>query len=369
MSPSGTDPTGDIQRQIDTLIKQAPFTSDAPGNAFAFGDILVSAGNVSILAQKLTGNSGANPRRARGHRAQLAVDQDREQGSRLHEPGQFHGRRCDRRNITYRQIDHVDPNSQSNVTFTAMPSASPVIDVSATYNRLDPDSGQGIDQNGNVLTRTPDIYFNGAVNNANGLLKIINNLGSVVASQSLSAATVQIVVPKGAFTFLGGIGSFLPDSGSAVTSQWAATENRPEDTLTAVMTAATYLGAYGDYYTARAYRSGTDHPYFYYCCTDGSHGRINPSRNADASTIFTARMLMTYYDGTSLYSSIFLPVGRGTPGNTGTPDAGSVPDIATLKIIEGRSPGTRPMSCSRSGRKRLMTAKRSGDSTYDYTNR
>ncbi|MBB4256287.1 leukotoxin LktA family filamentous adhesin [Bradyrhizobium sp. CIR3A] len=336
MSPSGTDPTGDIQRQIDTLIKQAPFTSDAPGNAFAFGDMLVSAGNVSILAQKLTGNSGTNPAAPAVIARSSPLIKIENKGLDFMSLGNLTVTDVTGGNITYRQTDHVDPDSHSNVTFTAMPSASPTIDISTTYNRLDPDSGQGIDQNGNVLTRTPDIYFNGAVSNANGLLKIINNLGSVVASQSLSAATVQIVVPKGTFTFLGGIGSFY-DSGSAVTSQWASTENRPEDALTAVMTAATYLGAYGDYYTAPHIGSGADHPYFYYCCADGSHGIYQPVGNADASTIFTARMLMTYYDGTSLYSSIFLPVGRGTPGNTSTPDAGSVPDVATLKIIEGQS--------------------------------
>ncbi|MCP3442992.1 leukotoxin LktA family filamentous adhesin [Bradyrhizobium sp. CCGUVB14] len=336
MSPSGTDTTGDIQRQIDTLIKQAPFTSDAPGNAFAFGDMLVSAGNVSILAQKLTGNSGTNPTAPSVIARSSPLIKIENKGLDFMSLGNLTVTDVSGGNITYRQIDHVDADSHSNVTFTAMPSATPVIDVSATYNRLDPDSGQGIDQNGNVLTRTPDIYFNGAANNANGLLKVLNNLGSVVASQSLSAATVQIVVPKGTFTFLGGIGSFY-DSSSAVTSQWDTTENRPTDALTAVMTAATYLGAYGDYYTAPHIGSGGDHPYFYYCCVDGSHGVYQPVGNADASTIFTARMLMTYYDGLSLYSSIFLPVGRGTPGNTSTPDAGSVPDVNTLKIIEGQS--------------------------------
>lgn len=335
MSPFGTDPTGDVQRQIDTLIKQAPFTSDAPGNAFAFGDIMVSAGNVSILAQKLTGNSGTNPAAPAVIARSSPLIKIENKGLDFMSLGNLTVTDVSGGNITYRQIDHVDPDSHSNVTFTAMPSATPVIDVSATYNRLDPDSGQGIDQNGNLLTRTPDIYFNGAANNANGLLKIVNNLGSVVASQSLSAATVQIVVPKGTFTFLGGIGSFY-DSGSAVTSQWASTENRPEDALTAVMTAATYLGAYGDYYTAPHIGSGTDHPYFYYCCADGSHGVYQPVSNADASTIFTARMLMTYYDGTSLYSAIFLPMGNGAPGN-GNEHAGSVPNVPTLKIIEGQA--------------------------------
>jgi len=333
MSPTGTDPTGDLQRQIDTLIKQAPFTSDAPGNAFAFGDILVSAGNVSILAQKLTGNSGTNPAAPAVIARSSPLIKIENKGLDFVSLGNLTVTDVSGGNITYRQIDHVDPDSHSNVTFTAMPSATPIIDVSATYNRLDPDSGQGIDQNGNVLTRTPDIYFNGAVNNANGLLKIINNLGSVVASQSLSAATVQIVVPKGTFTFLGGIGSFY-DSSSAVTSQWASTEDRPEDALTAVMTAATYLGAYGDYAYSPHIGSGGNHPYFYYCCTDGSSGVYQPVGNADASVIFTARMLMTYYDGTSLYSSIFLPMGQGAPGN-GNPHAGSVPSVSTLQQIEG----------------------------------
>ncbi|WLB51391.1 leukotoxin LktA family filamentous adhesin [Bradyrhizobium japonicum] len=333
MSPSGTDPTGDIQRQIDTLIKQAPFTSDAPGNAFAFGDILVSAGNVSILAQKLTGNSGTNPAAPAVIARSSPLIKIENKGLDFMSLGNLTVTDVSGGNITYRQIDHVDPDSHSNVTFTAMPSATPIIDVSATYNRLDPDSGQGIDQNGNVLTRTPDIYFNGAVNNANGLLKIINNLGSVVASQSLSAATVQIVVPKGTFTFLGGIGSFY-DAGSAVTSQWATTEDRPEDALTAVMTAATYLGAYGDYYTAPHIGAGSNHPYFYYCCVDGNNGVYQPVGNADASTIFTARMLMTFYDGHSLYSSIFLPMGQGAPGN-GNQNAGSVPSVSTLQQIEG----------------------------------
>lgn len=77
------------------------------------------------------------------------------------------------------------------------------------------------------------------------------------------------------------------------------------------MTAATYLGAYGDYYTAPHIASGTDHPYFYYCCTDGSHGVYQPVGNADASTIFTARMLMTYYDGTS---PLFIDLPAGGQG-------------------------------------------------------
>jgi hypothetical protein len=332
MAPSGADATGDIQRQINALIQQAPYTSDAGGNAFAFGDILVSAGNVSILAQKLTGNSLS------GHTApsvtalsspKIKVEN---RGLDFMDFANLTVTNVTGGNITYRQIDHVDPDSHSNVTFTATPSATPIIDISATYNRIDPSSGLGVDDNGNQLTRKPDIYFDGIVTNENGLLKITSQLGSVVASQSLNAATIQMVAPNGSFIFLGGIGSFY-SSNHDVTSQWAGVEYKPadNDTLTAVMAAATYLGAYGDYATSPHIGDGGNHPYFYYCCVDG-HGGVQ--QTAANSTIFTARMLMTYYDGTSLYSAIFLPMGNGTPGN-GDPHAGSVPNTTVLGTIEG----------------------------------
>ncbi|PSO18231.1 leukotoxin LktA family filamentous adhesin [Bradyrhizobium sp. MOS003] len=332
MAPSGADPTGDIQRQINTLIQQAPYTSDAGGNAFAFGDMLVSAGNVSILAQKLTGNSLA------GHTApsvtalsspKIKVEN---RGLDFMDFANLTVTNVTGGNITYRQIDHVDPDSHSNVTFTATPSATPIIDISATYNRVDPSTGLGVDDNGNQLTRKPDIYFDGIVTNENGLLKITSQLGSVVASQSLNAATIQMVAPNGSFIFLGGVGSFY-NSNHDVTSQWAGVEYKPadNDTLTAVMAAATYLGAYGAYEYSPHIGDGGNHPYFYYCCVDGHSGVQQTAAN---STIFTARMLMTYYDGLSLYSAIFLPMGSGAPGN-GNPNAGSVGSTTTLAQMEG----------------------------------
>lgn len=332
MSPSGADPTGDIQRQINALIQQAPYTSDAAGNAFAFGDMLVSAGNVSILAQRLSGNSDA------GHAAPAVIARGspmikvENRGLDFIDFANLTVTNVTGGNINYRQIDHVDPDSHSNVTFTATPSATPIIDISATYNRVDPGSGLGVDGNGNQLTRTPDIYFDGVVTNENGLLKITNQLGSIVASQSLNAATVQMVAPNGSFVFLGGIGSFYT-SNHDVVSQWAGVQYKPtdNDTLTAVMAAATYLGAYGDYATSPHIGAGGNHPYFYYCCVDGNTGVQQTAAN---STIFTARMLMTYYDGLSLYSAIFLPMGSGAPGS-GNPNAGSVGSVATLSAMEG----------------------------------
>ncbi|RZI38527.1 hypothetical protein EGT07_33745, partial [Herbaspirillum sp. HC18] len=133
MSPSGADPTGDIQRQINALIQQAPYTSDAAGNAFAFGDMLVSAGNVSILAQRLSGNSDA------GHAAPAVIARGspmikvENRGLDFIDFANLTVTNVTGGNINYRQIDHVDPDSHSNVTFTATPSATPIIDISATY--------------------------------------------------------------------------------------------------------------------------------------------------------------------------------------------------------------------------------------------
>ncbi|MGY4507986.1 leukotoxin LktA family filamentous adhesin [Bradyrhizobium sp. USDA 3650] len=362
MSPSGTDPTGDFQRQINALIQQAPYTSDAAGNAFAFGDMLVSAGNVSILAQKLTGNSGTNPIAPAVIARSSPMIKIENRGLDFMDLANLTVTNITGGNITYRQIDHVDPDSHSNVTFTATPSATPIIDISATYNRLDPSSGLGVDQNGNQLTRTPDIYFDGVVNNENGLLKITNNLGSIVASQSLNAATVQMVAPNGSFVFLGGIGSFYT-SNHDVLSQWSGVEFKPgdDDTLTAVMAAATYLGAYGDYANSPHIGAGGGHPYSYYCCVDGNNG---VQQTASNSTIFTARMLDLYYDGLSLYSAIFLPMGQGAPGS-GNPNAGGVPNAATLAIMEG--PTVQTISTAPWERNTYTGQGVYSNSTYDYT--
>lgn len=359
MAPSGADPTGDAQRQINALIQQAPYTSDAPGNAFAFGDILVSAGNVSILAQNLTGNSLS------GHTAPSVTAQSsptirvQNRGLDFMDFANLTVTNVTGGNITYRQIDHVDPDSHSNVTFTATPSATPIIDISATYNRVDPSTGLGVDDNGNQLTRKPDIYFDGIVTNENGLLKITSQLGSVVASQSLNAATIQMVAPNGSFIFLGGVGSFY-NSNHDVTSQWAGVEYKPadNDTLTAVMAAATYLGAYGDYATSPHIGDGGQHPYFYYCCVDG-HGGVQ--QTAANSTVFTARMLMTYYDGLSLYSAIFLPMGNGSPNGGG----GSVGSTSTLAAMEG--PTVQTISTAPWERNTYTGQGVYSNTTYDYT--
>ncbi|KJC41165.1 leukotoxin LktA family filamentous adhesin [Bradyrhizobium sp. LTSP857] len=325
----GADPTGDIQRQVNTLIQQAPFAANASGNAFAFGDILVSAGNVSILAQSLSGAGGA------GNVAPSVIARSSPLIKIENQGLDFIAlSNLTITNVSGGLVTHPDvaADSSSNVTFTSNNTATPLIDISAIYNRKDPNTGLGVDQNGNTLTRTPDIYFDGVVTNEQGLLKITNNLGNVVASQTFDAATIQMVVPNGSFTFNGGVGSIF-SSNHDVASQWANTEYKPadNDTLTAVMAAATYLGAYGAYDSGVHIASGGNHPYSYYCCASGSEGVAGTASN---STIFTARLLDLYYDGVSLYSAIFLPTGSGAPGN-GNASAGSVPSTSTLATIEG----------------------------------
>jgi len=319
---TGSDPTGDIQRQINTLVQQAPFAANASGNAFAFGDILVSAGNVSIIAKTLTGAGGS------GNAAPSVIARSSPLIKIENQGLDFIAlSNLTITNVTGGLVTHPDvaAGSSSNVTFTSNNSATPLIDISATYNTRDPSTGLPV-YNGQTLTRTPDIYFDGVVTNQNGLLKITNNLGNVVASQTLDAATIQMVVPNGSFTFNGGVGSIF-SSNHDVASQWANTEYKPDDTdtLTAVMAAATYLGAYGDWDSGvHVNGAGNLHPYSAYCCT----GTGTPASNA----VFTARLLDLFYDGRSLYSAIFLPMGAGTAAN---PNAGSTPSATTLANIEG----------------------------------
>src|SRR5262249_50527547 len=53
----------EVQRQINTLIQQAPYATDASGPAYEFGNVLVSGGNVTILAGVLAGDvtNGVKP--------------------------------------------------------------------------------------------------------------------------------------------------------------------------------------------------------------------------------------------------------------------------------------------------------------------
>ena len=291
------------QRQIDTLIQQAPFASRGSNQVYSFGDILVSAGAVSVLAESLTGTGQITSRGS----AAIRVDN---QGlkftgfNKLSISGVTGGRNV----FTGRASDQ----NSTTLTYSSDTSGTaPLISITASYNVKDPNTGRGVDQNGQPLLTTPDIYFNGVVTNGNGLFSITNMLGSVVATQSFNALAIEMNVPEGAFTFNGGAGSVYNMTGN-VADQWNGAQFRPTDTLTAVELAATWLGTYGSIYVGGIEWA---HPYQYYSTnTDGVQGAPVTNYGTSASTIFTARMLSLGYSGGELWSAIFLPM-------NGIPDA------------------------------------------------
>lgn len=301
------------QRQIDTLTQQAPFASRGSNQVYSFGDILVSAGSVSVLAEKLTGTGQISSQGT----AAINIDN---QGlkflslNKLSISGVTGGRNV----FTGRA------NDQNSTTLTYRNDTSgtaPLITVNASYYRKDPNTGQSIDDLGQPLVTTPDIYFNGVVTNGNGLLSIENKLGSVVATQSFVALAIEMKVPEGAFTFDGSAGSVYNMNGD-VASQWNGKQYRPTDTLSAVELAATWLGTYGSIYVG-----GVDwaHPYQYYSTnTDGVQGAPVTNYGDSASTIFTARMLSLGYADGHLWSAIFLPMN-------------GIPSAAALATVEGTS--------------------------------
>jgi hypothetical protein len=323
---TASDPTGDIQRQVNTLIQQAPFAANVAGSSIALGDILVSGGNVSILAETMSGAQVAGkPAPSITSRDSVSINIEN-QGlnymsvSKLSVSGVSGGHNF----FTGAATDTTSPG----ITFQQdLTGSTPIVSVNASYNRKDPNTGLGVDLNGVLLTKTPDIYFNGTVTNVNGLLNIANALGNVVASQTYNAATIQVQVPNGTFTVNGGVGSIY-NTNNAVASQWIHTQFRPTDTLTAVMTAATWLGTYGQYVPGEVYLAGNGNykPYSHYCCFNGNGVGTAVAPN---STVFTARMLNLYYDGVSLYSAIFLPAGEGIPGNLAQIEGASANLVST----------------------------------------
>ena len=314
------DAAGDAQRQINTLIQQAPFAANASGSAYAFGDILVSAGNVSILAQTLSGAivNHVTPSVTAKNSAKIDFEN---QGLQFLDLSNLTVTGVSGGHITFTgsaTSSSVTQSSTQGITFSEdLPGLIPSIIVNASYNRVN-NAGQGIDQNGNLLQTTPDIYFNGAVENINGLLNITNQLGNVVATQTFDAATIQMLVPNGSFTFNGGAGSIY-STNNAVASQWSHTEYRPTDLTTAVDAVATWLGTYGDLME----NGGNAYTQYWDCCSNSGGNLVNATvtnYGSNASTVFTARLLNEYYDGGGqVVSAIFLPMGyvnNDTSANT-----------------------------------------------------
>ncbi len=293
------DTAGTKQRQIDTLIQQAPFASRGSGQVYAFNNILASAGNVSILAKLLYGTNGSVT--ANGSPL-ISIDN---QGVKFLALNALTITAVTGGNINF--TGSAGESQSLGVTYRRDTTGTqPVIRVSASYNTIDTNTGLPV-YNGQPLATPPDIYFGGVVTNVNGLLSITNLLGSVVATKSLIPLAMEMYVPKGAFTFNGGANSIYNLSGD-VASQWDSQEFRPTDTLTAVEAAATWLGTYGSVYMGG---DGSKHPYQYFYSNSGDtfqNSVVTNYSNADA--IFTARMLSLAYGGGNLWSAIFLPMGQ-----------------------------------------------------------
>ncbi|MDB5636031.1 MAG: leukotoxin LktA family filamentous adhesin [Bradyrhizobium sp.] len=305
------DSAGTKQRQINTLIQEIAYMSDNAGAAFAFGSILASAGNVSILAKSLSGSivNGVTPSVSARDSAKVSFDNQGTKFLFLSDLA-LSGVAGGRVDFTGQATDTTVVHSASQgINFTRdLSSQPPTISVSASYNATNVNR-EPIDQNGNVLATTPDIYLGGTVTNVNGLLSVTNQLGNVLITRDIRAGTVAMTVPNGMIGGNSGANSVY-NSNFDVASQWSSVEYRPTDILTAVEAAATYLGTYGG-----AYVDGQPyaHPYYYYT-SEGSnpiYAPVNSSGYGDPSAVFTARLLALFYGGGSLYSALFLPVGGG----------------------------------------------------------
>ena len=330
ISALNDDADGTKQRQIATFIQQLPYMADQTGAAYAFGDILASAGNVSILAKSVSGNkvNGVTPSVSARDSALISFDN---QGIRflftsaLALSGVSGGR------VTFTGAaneDSIVSSATQGVTITRdLSSQTPTISLTASYNATNINRDP-IDQQGNILATTPDIYFGGVVTNVNGLLNVTNQLGNVMITRDIRAGTVVMTVPNGVIGGNLGANSIYNFNGD-VAGQWGSVEYRPTDVLTAVYAAATYIGMYGSADGGAAIGGNWDmHAYNYYTNQVGYSGTYSPITNiADVNTrnaVFTARMLASYYDGAtnnspSLYSWIFLPTGEGaTPSSGGT---------------------------------------------------
>ncbi|MCK9919144.1 leukotoxin LktA family filamentous adhesin [Microbacteriaceae bacterium K1510] len=323
------DAAGTKQRQIDTYVQQLPYMTDQNGSAYAFGNITGSAGNVSILANTITGNvvNGVTPSVTARDSALISVDN---QGVNF-----LFMSALTLSSITGGRINFVggaqDSDIQGHVNLSRdLANQTPTIALNASWSAMN-DSRQPIDRAGHLLITTPDIYLGGVVTNVSGLLNVTNLLGNVLITRDIRAGTVVMTVPNGLIG--GNLGAnSVYNSNFDVASQWTGVEYRPTDVLTAVYAAATYLGMYGNGDGSLAIGGNWSmYPYYYYTNQGGYTGTSAPVTSTcfqgllcNPSTVFTARMLAAYYDGAhnnspSLYSWIFLPVGEGvTPSAGGT---------------------------------------------------
>ena len=202
-----------------------------------FGNILVGGGNVYILAATLGGSGSMTANSAPTISIQNAGI-DFLELSNLAISGISGGTIIFTGAATRSTATGTLTFSHSSTQIQAL---TPSIIIDASYNTTNVLTGQPVDQTGHNLTTTPDIYLNGTVTNVNGILDVTDQLGNLVASQSINVATFEATIPNGSFTF-NNSAAVEPTAG-AVADQWLKTEYMPTSTLQAVEAAATYLGS------------------------------------------------------------------------------------------------------------------------------
>ena len=224
----GVTISADAGRQVETFVRQiATGVPDRTVNTVEIGDIMASAGNVTIHADTLSGTATVTAK------ANPTIE------------------------VTNRGVGYVllnklllTSNEGGHVTFTGTASGASGITVSQDTVERKPEilvrslyPGE-IDHLGNVTIPaiTPDIYFLDDVSNLIGAVTVRNTIGNVTTlSSSFEAAVIDMEIPRGNLTVnLVGPGSVY-DTNNAVRSQWRNTQYRPATAAQAVMAVASYV--------------------------------------------------------------------------------------------------------------------------------
>ena len=223
---SGVTVTEDVRRQVETFVRQiATGVPDRTVNTVEIGDIIASAGNVTVHADTLSGTATVTAKGA------------------------------PRIDITNNGAGYVllnklllTSNEGGHVTFTGAASATGGMTVSQETGPAKPEilirslyPGE-VDHLGNVTIPavTPDIYFLDDVSNLSGAVTVRNAIGNVTILSSLfEAAIVDMQVPRGNLTVNMGAGTIY-DTNASVMAQWRNTQYRPSTAAQAVMAVASY---------------------------------------------------------------------------------------------------------------------------------
>ncbi len=270
----GTNLDADAQRQVETYVRQ--IQTGVPDRnvvgSVQIGDIMASAGNVTIKADTLSGNAQVTAKGA------PRIDITNNNGGDVNQGGGY---------VLLNKLI-LTPNEGGHVTFTGAASGATGITVSqettpAKYEILVRSTHPGrLDHLGNVTIPpvTPDIYFLDDVSNLGGSVTVRNAIGNVtILSANFEGALIDIQVPRGNLTVNMGPGTMY-DTNAAVPIQWRGIQYRPSSAAQAVMAVASYWENASNY------------------AHDGG-GYLN--HNAE----FTARTIVQSYNSNGLYSHVW----------------------------------------------------------------